>query len=386
MKAALQTLLLDDNTGNDPVIVGIKKLEASETFPSTVSDATRIVNNVVSIQALTVDGTTTKSLAIKKSISTPMTTQELIDGGYITTSPALNGLTVSLSYGGYTSTSNAGDYTITPAISGSAGANFELVAETGTLTVKPIVMVQPALVTSVYTYTGSPIDVSVNGNITNYVAGGTTLYGYKYTEGGNYSLIMAKRNSNFVWAPGVSTDTSGNVVLPWSITAIDQSLIVADKNVSAPAVKAATYQYGDTINLETRSTTGAGAVTWSLISGPATVSPAGVVTITGVGDVIVLAHKAADSSHNAQWGTITLTAAKKPLQPVINASNTQEYNGTSNVKLTYAPVGVAGVAVDDTNVSATMADANVGDDKPVIISGTFALSGANAQNYQIASP
>ena len=69
---------------------------------------------------------------------------------------------------------------------------------------------------------------------------------------------------------------------------------------------------GSNFTLQTSGGSGTGAVTWSVVSGPATVDANGSVTVTGTGDFHIKAVKAADVEYNQAETVITLTATKKP--------------------------------------------------------------------------
>ena len=70
---------------------------------------------------------------------------------------------------------------------------------------------------------------------------------------------------------------------------------------------------GSNFTLQTSGGSGTGAVTWSVVSGPATVDANGSVTVTRQqATSIVKAVKAADVEYNQAETVITLTATKKP--------------------------------------------------------------------------
>ena len=55
-----------------------------------------------------------------------------------------------------------------------------------------------------------------------------------------------------------------------------------------------------------------GTITWSVVSGPATVDANGAVTVTDIGEFQIKAVKAEDAEYNQTEALITLTAEKKP--------------------------------------------------------------------------
>ena len=69
---------------------------------------------------------------------------------------------------------------------------------------------------------------------------------------------------------------------------------------------------GSSFALQTSGGSGEGAVTWSVVSGSATVDANGTVTVTDTGEFQIKAVKDADVEYNQAEAVITLTAEKKP--------------------------------------------------------------------------
>lgn len=74
----------------------------------------------------------------------------------------------------------------------------------------------------------------------------------------------------------------------------------------------ATVYTGDSFTLTLSGGSGTGAVTWEVVSGPATVDASGKVTVTGTGEIQIKAVKAADTDYTQAEATITLDAAARP--------------------------------------------------------------------------
>lgn len=68
---------------------------------------------------------------------------------------------------------------------------------------------------------------------------------------------------------------------------------------------------GSSFTLQTSGGSGEGAITWSVVSGPATVDANGAVTVTDIGEFQIKAVKAEDAEYNRTEALITLTAVKK---------------------------------------------------------------------------
>lgn len=68
---------------------------------------------------------------------------------------------------------------------------------------------------------------------------------------------------------------------------------------------------GSSFTLQTSGGSGEGAITWSVVSVPATVDANGAVTVTDIGEFQIKAVKAEDAEYNRTEALITLTAVKK---------------------------------------------------------------------------
>src|SRR5207249_1322126 len=143
--------------------------------------------------------------------------------------------------------------------------------------------------------------------------------------------------------------------------------------------------YGDAPVTVNATASSGFAVTFSIVSGPATIS-ASTVTITGAGTVTVRASQSGDSNWNAATSVDqSFSVAKKTVTGSITA-NSKVYDGTT--ASTIATRSVSGVIGSD-NVSlsggtATFSDKNVGNGKTVTATG-LTPSGTAAGNYQLAS-
>jgi hypothetical protein len=97
---------------------------------------------------------------------------------------------------------------------------------------------------------------------------------------------------------GLVEDQNGAEV---PVNLVDGKITVMGKLVQDPLniVPVAPKTYGDpSFQLTTIGGSGNGAVTFELVYGPATVTPDGVVTITGAGNIVVRATKAGDTNYD----------------------------------------------------------------------------------------
>ena len=97
-------------------------------------------------------------------------------------------------------------------------------------------------------------------------------------------------------------------------TAQTNALVVGKAEQAALSITGAPGKIykGSSFALQTSGGSGEGAVTWSVVSGSATVDANGTVTVTGTGEFQIKAVKDADVEYNQAEAVITLTAEKKP--------------------------------------------------------------------------
>lgn len=102
---------------------------------------------------------------------------------------------------------------------------------------------------------------------------------------------------------------SGN---PLTVTLQDKTY--DGKPIGAPSysTNAGTVYVGDEFTLAASGGSGDGAVSWEVVSGPATIDASGVVRVTGTGEVKIKATKAGGTSYNDASVEVTLTATNRP--------------------------------------------------------------------------
>jgi hypothetical protein len=131
-------------------------------------------------------------------------------------------------------------------------------------------------------------------------------------------------------------------------------------------------------------------VTFSLVSGPATVSGS-TLTITDAGTVVVNANQAGNSSYNPAVVEQSFTVNPVALSVSGLTANDKVYDSTTGAVLNTNSAVLLGVvpgdsvALDFTFAAGYFADGNVGSGKTVQISG-LDITGADAGNYTLVSP
>ena len=111
------------------------------------------------------------------------------------------------------------------------------------------------------------------------------------------------------------------------------SMIIAKADqVALVITDPGTMTYGDAdFQLATTGGNGTGTITYELVSGPGTVTSGGMVSITGMGSIVVKATKAADSNYNgAASGELTISVAAKDISgATVTISGTYIYSSTA---------------------------------------------------------
>lgn len=150
-----------------------------------------------------------------------------------------------------------------------------------------------------------------------------------------------------------------------------------------PAVKT----YGDAaFSVTATGGNGIGDVTYTILSGPATIS-GNTLTLTGVGTVIIRATKAADDDYNAKSVECAITVSPKPVTITGVTVQNKIYDGTKSAMISGVATVSGKIGSDDVSVvngSASFGDKTIGDDKTVSFTD-FALTGDDAGKYTLTA-
>jgi hypothetical protein len=239
-------------------------------------------------QTVTATQQATFSVGIVSTATTPLSYQWLDNGAAIPGATDATYTTASTSVGQSGST-----YSVT--ISNVAGS---VTSSPATLTVNPIVPTLSFSAIPVETYGNAPFTVSASsassGAITySVVSGPVTVTGNTVTITGIGPVTL-----------GASQVAAGNYA---AATATTNFTIAAEVPTLAFApVPAQTY--GNDSFTVSASSSSSGAITYSVVSGPATVSGS-TITITGAGPVTLQASQAAAGDYAATTATVSFTVA-----------------------------------------------------------------------------
>ena len=233
--------------------------------------------------------------------------------------------------------SAAGTYTITAAAGTLAAANYSFSFATGTLTINEAALtVTPAAASKTY---GSA-NPSFTGTVTGAISGdGITA---TYASGATASTAVGTYSSgaNAIAATLVDPNSKlGN----YSVT---QNLGTLTINPATPTLSFATIPaqtFGNAPFTVSATSASTGAVTYSVTSGPATISGS-TATLTGAGPVVLLASQSATSNYAAATANVTFVV--NPATPTVAvASSANPVLVTNLVTLTATVSSSAGTPI-----------------------------------------
>ena len=213
---------------------------------------------------------------------------------------------------------------------------------------------------------GETADVNANDVIAEYLAASIGSHEIIFT--GNFDIIVGTANA-----------ANYNVVQPTNVTGSITRMTQAPLSINFPDDKI----FGDApFDLSITGGSGDGAVSYAIVSGRATVS-GNTLTITGAGDVVVRAVKAADENYEEATIEENFTIAPKPVTITGLTANNKPYNGNLTATTSGTAIIVGNISGNSLTVSAgtaEFADKNAGENIVVMFSG-YSLAGTAAIHY-----
>ena len=229
------------------------------------------------------------------------------------------------------------------------------------------------------------------GNVASVLnAGMGATYFWSITNG---TITAGQSTPQVTWTTGTSgTVGLGITIVNGCFSASGAAVVAlnAKTNQTITFNSIPTQTYGNSpITLVANASSGL-PVTFSLVSGPATVSGS-TLTITDAGTVVVNANQAGNSSYNPAVVEQSFTVNPVALSVSGLTANDKVYDSTTGAVLNTNSAVLVGVvpgdsvALDFTFAAGYFADGNVGSGKTVQISG-LDITGADAGNYTLVSP
>jgi hypothetical protein len=219
----------------------------------------------------------------------------------------------------------------------------------------------------VSSYTGDSLDVSMSSGLINggpafntlTIQAGTMTAGHTYIGDISYLLASAFTNptTNVFDVAGYNTETYFTIVATTPLSGSTNA-----QTIDFVPVGAATYSSNATVPLVTSTSSGL-PVTFSVVSGPATVS-GNTLTLTGAGAVTVKASAAGNANY----------VAASDVQQVINVgtdSQTINFSSLSNATFGASPFALSATASSGSTVTFTVASGPA-----TITNGTLTITGA----------
>jgi hypothetical protein len=226
----------------------------------------------------------------------------------------------------YTTTSAAGSSPST-SCSGAAAANYAISYVAGTVTVNQAPLTITASSATVSYGGGVPtITPSYSGFVNSQASAVLTTAPTCTTT---YTTVSAAGSSP-------STSCSGAAAANYSISYVAGTVTV---NQAPPTITftVSNQTYGVAPFTVSATSNSAGAITYSVVSGPATISGS-TVTITGVGTGVLQASQAANGNYTAGTQNASFTVSKAtPTVALSSSSNPSTYNGSVTFTATVPP-------------------------------------------------
>jgi uncharacterized protein YegL len=191
------------------------------------------------------------------------------------------------------------------------------------------------------TYDGTPKTATVNTNPAGLSGVAVTYNGSTTapTNAGNYSVVASLTNNNYT-----ASDAPGTL-----------AIAKASQTITFNALAGKTY--GDVPFALSGSSSSGLTVSFSIVSGPATISGS-TVTITGVGTVTVRASQAGNTNYNLAADVDRSFIVAKCAATITLSNLSQTYNGTPKpATATTNPAGLSGVAITYNGSSTTPTNA-----------------------------
>ncbi|MCL2751865.1 MAG: YDG domain-containing protein [Firmicutes bacterium] len=202
-----------------------------------------------------------------------------------------------------------------------------------------------------------------------------------YLRGLQFGCLMASDDDNTWWVGG----TAAYLAIDYIAVVLKQDTLAITNNLNG-------ITYGDAaVTLATSGGSGAGAVSYQVVSGPASVA-GDQLTFTGAGEVKIKALKDLSPGYiAAESAEVTFTVAQKALTLEGFGVEGRDYNDGTGITLATGWEVLTGVVNSDdvsvvtAGVTASIANADVGTGKAVTVS-SIGLTGAKAGNYTLAQP
>ena len=194
---------------------------------------------------------------------------------------------------------------------------------------------------------------------------------------GNYTVVVSYYPLGETGIPKQGSDTPASTSIALTVSKALSSLSFREIPVKT---------YGNAPFTVTATGGGTGAVTYSVVSGPAIIS-GNTVTLTGAGAVVLRANKAADNNYNAKSVQTTITVNKKKVTITGITAQNKVYDGGRAASVSGTAIVRGKESGDTVSVlggTATFANKMVGNNKTVTFMG-FTLSGKDADKYTLAA-
>ena len=237
----------------------------------------------------------------------------------------------------------------------------------------------------------SSVQQNSTGNVASVAnAGAGAIYAWSITNG---TITAGQSTPQVTWTAGASGSVGlGVSIVNGCFSSSGAATVALDvkSNQTVTFNPIPTQTYGNSPITLVATTSSGLPVTFSIVSGPATVSGS-TLTITGAGTVVVNANQAGNAGYNPAVVEQSFNVNPAVLSVSGIAAIDKVYDSTATAVLDTSSAVLVGVvsgdsvALDFTFVAGYFADGNVGSGRTVQISG-LDINGADAGNYTLVAP
>jgi hypothetical protein len=282
-----------------------------------------------------------------------------------------------------TTTSNAGSYPIVPAVAGPQLSNYTVSAVNGALTVSGAATTTTLSAPGSATYgAGTTLTATVAstagtpGGIVTFYSGSTSV-GTGTLNGGGVATLTTTTLPVGTDTLTASYGAAGNFAASTSPSS-SITVNVAAQTITFPAIAA--HAYGSAPFAVTASSNLGSSypVTITVQSGPAVIS-GGIVTVTGVGTVVLQATQAGNTEYNAATATQSFQVIPAPL--TVAANNATRSYSAANPAFSGTVSGAVGSDSFTESFTTTATTASNVGSYPIVPS----VTGAQLANYTVTA-
>jgi hypothetical protein len=240
--------------------------------------------------------------------------------GAVTYSAPVGNSVASVAPGGAVTITGAGTVVLTASQAASSNGDYAATTTTTTLTVAAEAPTLTFASIGTETYGGANFTVSASS-----ASNGTVTYSLPI--GNSVASVTANGTVTIVGAGTVLLTASQAATTDYAAATATTTVTVAQAVPTLTFGAIGSETFGGNPFAVSASSASSGAITYSLVSGPASVTPSGTVTITGSGPVVVRASQAATANYAVATTTTSFTVAPEVPTLTFGAIGSETFGG-----------------------------------------------------------